>query len=57
MPSQLHSAKVGLLVGSNCPKSLELIDTVAGENGGPYVINTFAGWAICKKDHQTVNCN
>ena len=63
MPSQLHGAKVGLLIGSNCPKALEPIDIVASENGGPYAINTFAGWAIVrplnlsKKDHQTVNCN
>ena len=63
MPSQLHGAKVGLFIGSNCPKALEPIDIVASENGGPYAINTFAGWAIVgplnlnKKDHQTVNCN
>ena len=63
MPSQLHGAKVGLLIGSNCPKALEPIDIVASENGGPYAINTFVGWAIVgplnlsKKDHQTVNCN
>ena len=63
MPSQLHGAKVGLLIGSSCPKALEPIDIVASENGGPYAINTFAGWAIVgplyliKKDHQTVNCN
>ena len=43
MPSQLHGAKVGLLIGSNCPKALELIDIVASENGGSYAINTFAG--------------
>ena len=41
MPSQLHGAKVGLLIGSNCPKALEPIDIVARENGGPYAINTF----------------
>ena len=46
MPSQLHGAKVGLLIGSNCPKALEPIDIVASEKGGPYAINTFAGWAI-----------
>ena len=63
IPSQLHGAKAGLLIGSNCPKALEPIDIVASENGGPYTINTFAGWAIVrplnlsKKDHQTVNCN
>ena len=63
MPSQLHGAKVGLLIGSNCPRALEPMDIVASENGGPYAIKTFAGWAIVgplnlsKKDHQTVNCN
>ena len=46
MPSQLHGAKVGLLIGSNCPKALEPIDIIVSENDGPYAINTFAGWAI-----------
>ena len=42
MPSQFHGAKVSLFIGSNCPKALEPIDIVAGENGGPYAINTFS---------------
>ena len=34
-PPQLPGAKVGLLIGSNCPKALEPVDIVASENGGP----------------------
>ena len=63
LPSQLPGAKVGLLIGSNCPKALEPMDVVASENGGPFAIKTFAGWAIVgplhmsNKEHQSINCN
>ena len=59
----MPGAKVGLLIGSNCPKALEPMDVVASENGGPFAVKTFAGWAIvgplnmCNKEHSTVNCN
>ena len=60
---RLPGAKVGLLIGSNCPKALEPVDIVASENGGPFAVNTFAGWAIvgplhmCNKEHSTVSCS
>ena len=63
LPPRLPGAKVGLLIGSNCPKALERVDVVASENGGPFAVKTFAGWAIvgplnmCNKEHSTVNCN
>ena len=34
-PPLLSGAKVGLLIGSNCPKALEPVDNAASENGGP----------------------
>lgn len=39
------------------------MDVVASENGGPFAIKTFAGWAIVgplhmsNKEHQSINCN
>lgn len=63
LPSRLPGAKIGLLIGSNCPKVLEPMDILASENGGPFAIKTFAGWAVVgplymsNKEHLTVNCN
>ncbi|XP_074606450.1 uncharacterized protein LOC141859501 [Acropora palmata] len=63
LPPRLPGAKVGLLIGSNCPKALEPVDIVASENGGPFAVKTFAGWAIvgplhmCNKEHSTVSCS
>ena len=36
---------------------------MASENGGPFAVKTFAGWAIvgplhmCNKEHSTVSCS
>ena len=63
LPPQLPNAKIGLLIGSNCPKALEPIDVLASEDGGPFAIKTFAGWAVvgprymCNEEHPTVNCH
>ena len=63
LPPRLPGAKVGLLIGSNCPKALEPVEIVASENGGPFAVKTFAGWAIvgplhmCNKEHSTVSCS
>lgn len=63
LPPRLPGAKVGLLIGSNCPKALQPMDIVASQNGGPFTVKTFAGWVIvgplymCNKEHSTVNCN
>ena len=63
LPPRLPGAKVGLLIGSNCPKALEPVDIVASENSGPFAVKTFAGWAIvgplhmCNKEHSTVSCS
>lgn len=58
LPPQLPDAKIGLLIGSNCSKALEPIDVLANEEGVPFAIKMFAGWAIvgplymCKKSIQ-----
>lgn len=63
LPPQLPDAKIGLLIGSNCPKALEPLDVLASQDGGPFAIKTFAGWAIVgplymsNKELPVVNCN
>ena len=63
LPTQLSDAKIGLLIGSNCPKALEPLDVLASQDGGPFAIKTFAGWAIVgplymsNKELPMVNCN
>ena len=63
LPPQLPDARIGLLIGSNCPKALEPVDVLASEDGGPFAIKTFAGWAIvsplymCGKEHPTIICH
>ena len=63
LPPQLPDAKIGLLIGSNCPKALEPFDILASQDGGPFAIKTFAGWAIVgplymsNKELPTMSCN
>ena len=63
LPPQLPKARIGLLIGSDCPKALKPRDVLASEDGGPFTIKTFAGWAIvgplymCSEEHPTVNCH
>jgi len=63
LPPQFPDARIGLLIGSNCPKVLEPVDVLASEDGGPFAIKTFAGWAIvgplymCGKEHPIVICH
>ena len=63
LPTQLPNVRIGLLIGSNCSKALEPIDVLASEDGGPFAIRTFAGWAIagplymCGTEHSNVNCH
>ena len=63
LPPHLPGAKIGLLIGTNCPKALEPKDFLASENGGPFAVKTFAGWAIVgpllmsNKEHLVVSCN
>ena len=63
LPTQSPNVRNCLLIGSNCPKALKPIDVLAIEDGGPFAIRTFAGWAIvgplymCGTEHPNVNCH
>ena len=53
---------VGLLIGANCTKALELIDVIPSKNGGPYAIKTRLGWCIVgtvigTRSRQGMHCN
>ncbi|CAB4017958.1 Hypothetical predicted protein, partial [Paramuricea clavata] len=59
----IPNVKIGLLIGTNCPEAIEPKDFVTSMNGGPYAVQTFAGWTIIGPLHMssngpaTVNCN
>ena len=40
------SGKVGILIGSNCPRLIEPLRVVPSENDGPYAFETRLGWCV-----------
>ena len=52
---------VGLLIGANCVKALELLETLQSINEGPYAFKTRLGWCIIgpvsQNNENTVSCN
>ncbi|XP_028418430.1 uncharacterized protein LOC114543776 [Dendronephthya gigantea] len=62
VPPYLADVRIGLLIGTNCPKAIEPRDFVASSNGGPFVMLTFAGWTIVgplymSNDDHSVDCH
>ncbi len=53
LPPHLKNVKIGLLIGTNCPKATEPKDFVVSENGGPYAVLTFAGWTVVGPLHMS----
>ena len=59
----IPNAKIGLLIGTNCPKAIEPMDFVTSMNGGPFAVQTFAGWTVIGPHHvstgerTTASCN
>ncbi len=59
----IPDAKIGLLIGMNCPEAIEPKDFVVSTNGGSFAVLTFTGWMIIgplhmsSKDSTTVSCN
>ena len=41
-----ENISVGLLIGANCTKALEPIQTLRSRNGGPYAFRTRLGWCV-----------
>ena len=44
--SDTFQGKVGILIGSNCPKLIEPLRVVPSENEGPYAFETRLGWCV-----------
>ena len=55
------NAKVGLIIGANCPKALEPHDVIKSDGDGPYAYLTKLGWCIVgpqDEDHpNTLKCH
>lgn len=46
MPDASGISEVGLLIGGNCPKALEPLQTIHSEQGGPYAYRSRLGWCV-----------
>ena len=57
-----YNISVGLLIGANCRKAVELIDVIPSKNNGPYAIKKGLGWCIVvpvnsTRSRQGIHCN
>ncbi|KAK3717695.1 hypothetical protein QZH41_001099 [Actinostola sp. cb2023] len=57
IPDRLQDSRVGLLIGTNCPKAMEPKDVVPCPGNGPYAVLTFAGWTVVGPCRNTVQFN
>ncbi|RUA07048.1 MAG: hypothetical protein DSY43_00675 [Gammaproteobacteria bacterium] len=57
IPDRLQDSRVGLLIGTNCPKAMEPKDVVPCPGNGPYAVLTFAGWTVVGPCRNTVQVN
>lgn len=60
-PLFIPDARVGVLIGSHCPK-IEPKDLIVSEDGGPFGFRTFAGWTVvgsqfCPQDCINASCH
>ncbi|XP_050409069.2 uncharacterized protein LOC126824016 isoform X1 [Patella vulgata] len=46
IPEYFPDIKVGLLIGTNCPKAQEPLKVIPSQNNGPYAVLTRLGWTI-----------
>ena len=46
LPSSAQVIKVGLLIGSDCPKALEPHNAISSKNNGPFALKTRLGWCV-----------
>ena len=37
---------IALVIGSNCPKAVELIEGISSRDGGPFAFRTQLGWCV-----------
>jgi len=46
LPTSTTDIKVGLLIGANCPKSLEPLEVIASQDNGPFAYRSRLGWCV-----------
>ena len=44
--TQTENISIGILIGGNCSRAMELLEVIPGNNGGPYAFWTLLGWCI-----------
>ena len=44
--TQTENISIGILIGGNCSRAMELLEVIPGKNGGPYAFWTLLGWCI-----------
>ena len=53
--------EIGLLIGANCTKALELQEVVPNKDGGPFAFRSPLGWCVVgpltKSTKKSVTCN
>ena len=62
LPPDRSNAKVGILIGSNCPRALEPLCVIQSQGGGPYATKTKLGWCVTgpmgsQANQRPINCN
>ena len=38
--------EVGILIGANCPRALEPLETIPSQGSGPYAFRSVLGWCV-----------
>ena len=55
------SIPIGLLIGANCPKALELCESIPSENGGTYAFRSRLWWCVVgpikASNSKAIKCN
>ena len=44
--TQTENISIGILIGGNCSRAMELLEVIPSKNGGPYAFRTLLGWCI-----------
>ena len=60
--TQTENISIGILIGGNCSRAMELLEVIPSKNGGPYAFRTLLGWCIVGQvgaggNNASVACN
>ena len=64
LPDYVPNMKIGLLIGSNCPRALEPLEVIPAKCEGPFAVRYRHGWVLtgpvsapCSTSNEIVTCN